>query len=1622
MESEFSPPRREYTREEINRCYLRWQQLRNEHGANVESMKEYQYYTAVLRMAAKQQQQRQAQAQAQAQQGSQGPQASYGSPNGGGNGAPNGAPNGVPNGMPTPGSNNNASNGMGMGMGTGMNMNMGMNMGATRNGAAGMAPSPAAAAAAPVPPTQPTQPAQPVQAAAAAAAANTPSSTHSNPANTAATASSASRSLFTDEQSLLLKAQIQSLKIMANHMAVPPEIMMVIDRSLTNLPDFKSILLALSADLQAHNNGGATTGATTGTGTSTRQQQQQQQQPQASPPVRNQQAAAAAAQQAQSPPTIQRVAKQPVQSPAAAGAGAGAVAGTERQVPMGKQSPMANQIPSASQAPATPVIETPAPAPVPAPAPIPAKDQEPPKQEPPVLLSTYKQQHKDIEKFEDVSSPFIMADCFSYPDQGIPSSTPPINYTDLLNQQFLSIIPSLLPTGLDPRSAMEIYQTLIALDLDTSLDYCLQQLLQNPDTNSNSDSKTRENLILDYNAMQLLPLQKAIRGYVLSFEWYQSTLLTNIHPNFLSKNRSLNIQDALLTRELFRARELQRYKKQQMEKTYKLNAVLERCKSLHDARIDSKAQRVKLGHRLINLHANLEKEEQKRIERNAKQRLQALKANDEEAYIKLLDQTKDTRITHLLKQTNAFLDSLTKAVKDQQSFTKDKIESHIDTKELSEDIIGDRNQNSDSDSDSDSEDMEREKIDYYEVAHKIKEEVKQQPSILVGGTLKEYQLKGLQWMVSLFNNHLNGILADEMGLGKTIQTISLLTYLYEKKGIHGPFLVIVPLSTLTNWNAEFDKWAPTLRKIAFKGPPTERKPKQAAIKNREFDVVLTTFEYIIKERPLLSKIKWVHTIIDEGHRMKNAQSKLSLTLNTYYHSDYRLILTGTPLQNNLPELWALLNFVLPKIFNSVKSFDEWFNTPFANTGGQDKIALSEEETLLIIRRLHKVLRPFLLRRLKKDVEKELPDKVEKVLKCKMSALQHKLYQQMLKHRRLFIFDDSTHQKFSSSRGFNNQIMQLRKICNHPFVFEEVEDQLNPTRETNDNIWRSAGKFELLERILPKFKATGHRVLIFFQMTQVMDIMEDFLRYLDMKYLRLDGHTKSDDRTTLLNTFNAPNSEYFCFLLSTRAGGLGLNLQTADTVIIFDTDWNPHQDLQAQDRAHRIGQKNEVRILRLITDNSVEEAILDKAHAKLDIDGKVIQAGKFDNKSTAEEQEALLRQLLEAEEEEKKRRELGLEEDEQLDDNELNEILARNEDELKAFQEIDAKRIRTQMENGITSRLMENSELPECYNVDIEAKLAEEEQQKVFVGGRGNRERKTTHYSEDLSEEQWLKQFEISDNEDDEGGPKRRRTRTADSANNAKRVKLESPSSSSSSTTTMATGANNNEAEGQAEGQVDSSAATGATPDGVAAAANENTPKLETGDSNGTDVKQHGNATGGKTSAKTAKKTSKGRKKTSSNTRRNGRNYLRSIDKNAKPLKERQDISKKARELYDYAVYYRNSDDRRLSDIFLVKPSKRLYPDYYLLIKYPAAFENVMKHIEMNAYDSLKQVVEDFHLIFANARIYNTEDSIIFKDSLELEDAVIKKYKEMTNDTEEMDFTEFDEEYATPPLVPPSTIA
>ncbi|KAG9880849.1 chromatin remodeling complex SWI/SNF component SWI2, partial [Aureobasidium melanogenum] len=504
------------------------------------------------------------------------------------------------------------------------------------------------------------------------------------------------------------------------------------------------------------------------------------------------------------------------------------------------------------------------------------------------------------------------------------------------------------------------------------------------------NGKLKLKALIEHKMLNLLPKQRQMRANVSREMMQSDNLAMTANRALYRRIKKQSLREARITEKLEKQQQDAHESKEKKKHNDFLRSVLSHGNELKASAANQRTRIQKLGRLMQTTHSNIEKEEQKRIERTAKQRLQALKANDEETYLKLLGQAKDSRISHLLKQTDGFLDQLAASVKEQQRGAARRYGHVEEEEEEEEEVDGD---------DEDGEGKSR-KVDYYEVAHKIKEEVTKQADILVGGTLKEYQLKGLQWMISLYNNNLNGILADEMGLGKTIQTISLITYLIEKKRQPGPYLVIVPLSTLTNWNNEFDKWAPSVSKIVYKGPPAQRKTHQNQIRYGNFQVLLTTYEFIIKDRPVLSKIKWLHMIVDEGHRMKNANSKLSSTITQYYTTRYRLILTGTPLQNNLPELWALLNFVLPTIFKSVKSFDEWFNTPFANTGGQDKMELSEEEQLLVIRRLHKVLRPFLLRRLKKDVEKDLPDKQERVIKCNFSALQAKLYKQLVSHNRL----------------------------------------------------------------------------------------------------------------------------------------------------------------------------------------------------------------------------------------------------------------------------------------------------------------------------------------------------------------------------------------------------------------------------------------------------------------------------------------------------------------------------------------------------------------------------------------------------------------------------------------------
>jgi len=668
-------------------------------------------------------------------------------------------------------------------------------------------------------------------------------------------------------------------------------------------------------------------------------------------------------------------------------------------------------------------------------------------------------------------------------------------------------------------------------------------------------------------------------------------------------------------------------------------------------------------------------------------------------------------------------------------------------------------------------------------------------------------------------------------------------------------------------------------------------------------------------------------IVDEGHRMKNAGSKLSLTITQYYSTRFRIILTGTPLQNNIAELWAILNFALPTIFKSGKSFDEWFNSPFANTGTQDKIELTEEEQLLVIRRLHKVLRPFLLRRLKKDVEKDLPDKQERVIKCSFSSLQSKLYKQLVTHNRLMVSDGKGGK--TGLRGLSNMLMQLRKLCNHPFVFEEVEDQVNPQRITNDLIWRSAGKFELLDRVLPKFQVTGHRVLMFFQMTQIMNIMEDYMRLRGFQYLRLDGSTKSDERSDLLRLFNAPNSPYFCFLLSTRAGGLGLNLQTADTVIIFDSDWNPHQDLQAQDRAHRIGQKNEVRILRLISSKSVEEKILERAQYKLDMDGKVIQAGKFDNKSTETERDAMLRVMLETAEATE-----DPDQEEEMDDDDLNLAMMRNDGELEIFQQMDRDRAKDPLygTGKKLPRLLGESELPDIYLQEDDENPAPEIEEPI---GRGARERTRVKYDDGLTEEQWL---DAVDNDDDtiEAAIARKQERIS------RRKKDDSPMPSrDSSQTPPPTSVKKGRGARKVKGEKRKADDASLDGDSIVAPATAVPPRKRGRQSKITE--------------------------TLAPAQRDAVQEI--LDKAFEGINNLEETSPDP-----------NIEPRPIIDPFIKLPDRKLYGDYYVIIRDPICIEQIEKKINSKIYQNLDAFFADVKLLCDNCRTYNEDGSILYQDA------------------------------------------
>eukprot|EP01117_Protostelium_nocturnum_P009544 TRINITY_DN3404_c2_g1_i1.p1 TRINITY_DN3404_c2_g1~~TRINITY_DN3404_c2_g1_i1.p1 ORF type:complete len:948 (+),score=423.18 TRINITY_DN3404_c2_g1_i1:53-2845(+) len=554
----------------------------------------------------------------------------------------------------------------------------------------------------------------------------------------------------------------------------------------------------------------------------------------------------------------------------------------------------------------------------------------------------------------------------------------------------------------------------------------------------------------------------------------------------------------------------------------------------------------------------------------------------------------------------------------------------------------------------------------------------QQPKSLTR-KLKSYQIVGLNWLALIHEQKLNGILADEMGLGKTIQTISLLAYL-RTLGIKGPHIIIVPASTLMNWKRELSEWCPAISVLVYHGSQKERQEMREEWRNNDddekVDVFVTTYNVIENSHDLsfLKKVGFYYCILDEAHSIKNAKSLRYKKINKI-KSKHRLLLTGTPLQNNLQELWALLNFLMPHMFNQENSA-EWIN--------QIDEASKKGEGGEKIEKMKAILSPFILRRLKSEVFQELPDKIEEIMKLDPSEVQKKLYDGVVKTTRAALRNQKkeTTQKLFSDTSFlleedgevdgkakakpqktltinsvmNNTMMQLRKITCHPAlvraVFDDekiqklakelksgdieyasqrldhiVEDlsinsdfelhqfcaSRKPLRHfclKDEHLWNNCSKLERLKTLIPQIVKRGERMLIFSQFTRVLDILEPFMDHLGYTYLRLDGQTPVTERQSLIDTFNTEPIPIF--LISTKAGGMGINLTAANVAIFYDISFNYTVDRQAEDRCHRLGQEKQVKVYKLIVNDSIEEGMLQMANAKKKLNDRVLEEGSFES--------------------------------------------------------------------------------------------------------------------------------------------------------------------------------------------------------------------------------------------------------------------------------------------------------------------------------------------------------------------------------------------------------------------------
>ena len=488
------------------------------------------------------------------------------------------------------------------------------------------------------------------------------------------------------------------------------------------------------------------------------------------------------------------------------------------------------------------------------------------------------------------------------------------------------------------------------------------------------------------------------------------------------------------------------------------------------------------------------------------------------------------------------------------------------------------------------------------------------PDYKNGNALRPYQLEGVNWLIFNWCQGRSCILADEMGLGKTVQIVAFFEHLRAVQLLPGPFLVIVPLSTMPHWEHELREWT-DMNVVVMTGPKANREQikrwewyyldadGRPASRQIKFNVLLTTPEMVNSNMELdaLSKIRWQVVIIDEAHRLKNVNCKLlqCLELVRGYH---RILLTGTPIQNNTQELWSLLHFIEPETFADLAHFMELY--------GDVKDPKQVED-------LKEILRKYLLKRVKADVEKSIPPKEETIVDVELTSMQKQYYRAFIEHNRDFLTKGSTGSGGGSSSSSSacphlvNLLMELRKVCCHPFLIRGVEERETPPEAWTDPqaylqvLVRASGKFVLLDKLLPKLHQDGHKVLIFSQLKGVLDLVGKYLKIRGYLFERLDGSVKANERVSAISRFGNPEFNRFAFLLSTRAGGVGVNLTSADTVIIFDSDWNPQNDVQAQARCHRIGQKKEVKVYRLISKDTYEESMFERASRKLGLEQAVL---------------------------------------------------------------------------------------------------------------------------------------------------------------------------------------------------------------------------------------------------------------------------------------------------------------------------------------------------------------------------------------------------------------------------------